>query len=224
MYSWRERADTTVVDEPFYAHYLAHTELPHPGRDDVIASQPSDAREVLDSLLAREDRPVLVAKQMAHHLRGLSTEVRAGLHRDFRQVLLIREPALVVRSYAHQVAAPTLDDLGYLELVELLDAALDAGRDPIVVDSADLLADPPGVIAALCERLGLAMDRSMLSWPAGPKPEDGIWAPHWYAGVHASTGFAPPRPAPADALPPHLAAIADEARPLHDHLRAHRLT
>jgi Sulfotransferase domain len=29
----------------------------------------------------------------------------------------------------------------------------------------------------------------MLRWPAGPKPYDGVWAPHWYNAVHASTGF-----------------------------------
>ena len=35
-------------------------------------------------------------------------------------------------------------------------------------------------------------DDAMLSWPAGPKPEDGVWAEHWYASAHRSTGFGPP--------------------------------
>ena len=43
MRAWENRSDTVVVDEPFYAAYLARTDGPrgdHPGRDDVIASQP----------------------------------------------------------------------------------------------------------------------------------------------------------------------------------------
>ena len=46
MRSWGNREDTVVVDEPFYAHYLQVTGLDHPGRDEVIASQPTDWREV----------------------------------------------------------------------------------------------------------------------------------------------------------------------------------
>ena len=29
MYSWRQRADTTVVDEPLYGHYLRVLSLIH---------------------------------------------------------------------------------------------------------------------------------------------------------------------------------------------------
>ncbi|HEU5111395.1 MAG TPA: HAD family hydrolase, partial [Micromonosporaceae bacterium] len=38
--SFGARADTLVVDEPLYAHYLAVTGLDHPGREEVMASQP----------------------------------------------------------------------------------------------------------------------------------------------------------------------------------------
>ena len=47
MRAWENRPDTVVVDEPFYAAYLARTGLDHPGRDDVIASQPTDPAEVV---------------------------------------------------------------------------------------------------------------------------------------------------------------------------------
>ena len=29
----------------------------------------------------------------------------------------------------------------------------------------------------------------MLSWPAGPKKVDGIWAKYWYSNTHKSKGF-----------------------------------
>jgi hypothetical protein len=31
-------------------------------------------------------------------------------------------------------------------------------------------------------------------WKAGPRPEDGVWAPWWYSTVHKSTEFTPPPP------------------------------
>jgi hypothetical protein len=42
MRAWENRPDAAVVDEPFYAFYLAATGLDHPGRDEVVASQPTD--------------------------------------------------------------------------------------------------------------------------------------------------------------------------------------
>jgi hypothetical protein len=47
MRAWENRPDTIVVDEPLYAFYLSVTGLDHPGRDEVIASQPADWRVVL---------------------------------------------------------------------------------------------------------------------------------------------------------------------------------
>ncbi|HWN59966.1 MAG TPA: hypothetical protein VNO25_04795, partial [Streptosporangiaceae bacterium] len=50
MRAWENRPDTVVTDEPLYAFYLFRTDLPHPGRDTVIASQPTDWRVVLADL------------------------------------------------------------------------------------------------------------------------------------------------------------------------------
>src|SRR5688500_4435046 len=49
--SWGSRADTFVCDEPFYAHYLLKTRLPHPGAAEVIAHQENDWRKVTSWLL-----------------------------------------------------------------------------------------------------------------------------------------------------------------------------
>lgn len=46
--SWDSRADTTVMDEPFYAYWLARTGAPHPGRDDVVAAYPTRWQDVVD--------------------------------------------------------------------------------------------------------------------------------------------------------------------------------
>ena len=46
MRAWENRGDTAVTDEPFYAHYLQATGVNHPGREEVLASQSTDAVEV----------------------------------------------------------------------------------------------------------------------------------------------------------------------------------
>ena len=91
-----------------------------------------------------------------------------------------------------------------------------------MVDAADLLRDPPGVLRRLCVALGIAFDPAMLSWPPGPRPTDGVWARHWYAGVHRSAGFEPYRP-PSAPFPPELEPLLFECLPLYERLRAHAI-
>ena len=66
---------------------------------------------------------------------------------------------------------------------------LDAGQQPAILDSRELLLDPGAVLWKLCAHLKIPYTDDMLSWPAGPRPEDGIWAQHWYHALHKSTGF-----------------------------------
>src|SRR5436190_18417442 len=68
MRSWENRPDTVVVDEPFYAAYLQQTGMYHPGRDKVIASQPTDPDQVVTELRADGSAPVHYAKHMTHHI------------------------------------------------------------------------------------------------------------------------------------------------------------
>jgi hypothetical protein len=63
----------------------------------------------------------------------------------------------------------------------------------------------------------------MLSWQAGPKPFDGVWAPHWYNAVWKSTGLTRQEPKQIE-LPGALQKIADAARPLYEKMKPYRLT
>ncbi len=219
MYSWRQRSDTTVVDEPLYAHYLATTGREHPGVDEVLASQDSDGEAVVANvILGHYESPVVVFKQMAKHLTGLD---RAFLGRC-RNVLLAREPLDMLTSFQKNVPDTTIEDTGFVELVEIMDAVVAGGDTPIVIDSKALLLDPAGVLEELCHRLGLSPDPAMLTWPAGPKPEDGVWARYWYEAVHRSTGWGPWKPKD-DALLPGLEPVLDEARALYEKLLVHAI-
>ena len=85
----------------------------------------------------------------------------------------------------------TIEDTGFTELLSILDGLVASGSEPVVLDSTTLLQDPRGILTQLCERIGLDFDEVMLTWPSGPKPEDGVWAPHWYERVWKSTGWEP---------------------------------
>ena len=216
MRSWENRPDTEVVDEPLYAYYLTQTGLEHPGRDEVIASQPTDWREVVAGLLA--ERPgVHYQKHMAQHLVP-------QLPRDWigrlTNVLLIRDPAEVVASYTRSRAQVVAADIGLIQQAELYDQL--GGRVP-VVDAADFLRDPERYLRWLCDHVGVPFTDAMLSWPPGPRDSDGVWAPYWYDAVLASTGFAPYRPREVELSGDALAA-AEQCRPHYERLHAVRVT
>ncbi|MEZ4981043.1 MAG: hypothetical protein R2769_05540 [Saprospiraceae bacterium] len=52
MYSFGNRIDTSVVDEPLYAHYLSFqkTETEHPGKDEILLNLSSDYKEVIQKV------------------------------------------------------------------------------------------------------------------------------------------------------------------------------
>lgn len=216
MRSFENRADCSVVDEPLYAAYLDQTGLDHPGRDDILASQPTDWRVVLDQLTGGPlATPLEYQKHMTHHLLpGIDRGRLDGL----RHAFLIRDPERVLTSYAKVRDEPTLDDLGLPQQVELFET-----YGGPVLDAADVLRDPRGVLTQLCAALGIDFDEAMLAWPAGARETDGVWAPHWYAGVEASTGFAPYSPGSGDPLPDRLLPLLEECRPYYDALAPYRL-
>ncbi|MGC3937994.1 HAD family hydrolase [Roseobacter sp. EG26] len=182
MYSFGARKDFSVMDEPFYAAYLAKSGADHPMRDDVLNSQPTDPTDVAAQCAARVATPHLYMKHMPHHmLEGFPLEWA----QDCVNVHLIRHPARVIASYAAKREAPTLEDIGFVQ-----QHALYEKLGGIVIDSTDIRARPEHMLRALCDAIDLPFDPAMLSWPAGPRAEDGIWAAHWYGAVHQSTGFA----------------------------------
>ena len=217
MRAWENRADTAVVDEPLYAYYLAATGLDHPGRDAVIASQPTDWRVVVRGLVddpLPDGAAIGYQKHMTHHVLP---EVDLDAFEGLRHAFLIRDPRRLLASYAKVREEPTLADLGLAQQV-----ALFRRFGGPVVDSDDLLRDPERTLRALGAALDVPFDPAMLNWPAGPRDTDGVWAPHWYAGVEASTGFGPYREAATD-LPAHLEPLAQECRPSYDELASRRI-
>jgi len=194
MRAFENRADCAVVDEPFYAAYLAATGIDHPGREEILASQSQEWATVAKALCRDAPAPIYYQKHMTQHLLpGADLRFSENLHNCF----LIRDPRRIIVSYAKVRAEFDLEELGFPQQQRLFERECDRlGEAPPVLDAERVLADPRGVLGQLCEKLGIAFDERMLSWPPGPRASDGVWAPHWYASVRRSTGFAAP---PADA-------------------------
>lgn len=213
MYAFRQRTDTTVVDEPLYAHYLScgQTEAVHPATPDILRTQLNEGHAVVQQvLLGTYQTPVVFFKQMTHHLVAMNEAFLQ--HMD--HIMLIRDPRAIIASYAKVIPNPTIDDIGVEQQHYLFQKLQALGTLRAVVDARELLLDPPGVLRQLCGRLGLAFDDRMLKWPAGPRAEDGVWAPHWYSRVHTSTGFEPYTERHYK-LPPKLEALAVSCAPYY---------
>jgi len=222
MYSFAQRGDTRVVDEPFYAHYLAQSGVKHPGRAKVLANQNRDARTVFDNLLnSRAEKEILFLKNMAHHMIGMQ-EVLDELIAGFQHIFLIRNPKDMILSLDKTLANPTLSDTAYQRQFELFERVQARDLPLLVIDAQELLKDPEYVLGVLCEGLGIEFEDSMLAWEAGPIPEDGVWAEHWYDGVHQSTGFNAYKPK-EEPLPDRLKPLHEECKPFYDRMFVHAI-
>lgn len=226
MRSWGSRPDCAVSDEPLYAHYLATCDPAlresHPGWQDVLKSQPTDWREVVVQLTGDVpgNKDIWYQKQMSHHLTpAMERDWLLGMQNCF----LIREPREMITSFIKVIPDPRPEDLGLPQQVELFEwLRKEKGTTPPVIDSRDVLEIPRGVLGSLCSRVGVPFDEAMLSWEPGPRPEDGVWAPHWYASVEKSTSFGQYTPKP-DKVPSRLHGVLAECQSLYDVLADHRI-
>jgi hypothetical protein len=222
MRSFGSRADTFVSDEPFYGCFLKTTGADHPMREEVIAAMDCDWHGVMASLRGPtpDGSPVWYQKQMWHHMAGpIGYEDFEG----FTHAFLIREPERMIASYLRKRESAAFEGFGLDRQAEFFEREADRlGRAPPVVDANDVLANPEGVLSALCAALGIDWDPAMLSWKPGRRLTDGPWAPHWYGAVERSSGFGPPETAAVE-LPDDAMRLAERCRPFYERLAAYRL-
>ena len=222
MYAFAARGDCAVWDEPFYAAYLKATGIPHPMAAEVIAAGITDPAQVAAACLGPipQAQSLFYQKHMTLHM---IPDFDRGFMQGLTNVFLIRHPARVVASYAQKRESPTLADIGFVQQADLFDQVADhLGHAPLVIDSADIRANPLESLKKLCSALGIPFTEKMLRWPPGPKAYDGVWAAHWYNAVHASTGFGAAEAALPD-LSGDFARLVDQALPAYEALARFRL-
>lgn len=206
MYAFGNRADCAVWDEPFYAPYLAATGLDHPMREEILAAHETDPVKVAAGCRGPvpDQKPHFYMKHMPHHMLP---DFPTDWAQDCVNVHLIRHPARVIASYAAKHDEMTMDDIGFAAQTALYDRI-----GGLVIDSADIRENPDVMLRRLCDAIGITFDPAMLTWTAGQRPHDGVWARHWYDAVHRSTGFAAAE-GPLPTLAGRKQALLEQALP-----------
>ena len=187
MYSFAQRSDTKVVDEPFYAYYLTqvNNKVDHPGKREIINSQSSIFKDIVNEIEMFMDKDILFVKNMTHHLANTNF----NFSKNWFHVILTRRPQSAYISFKKVINNPTVLDLGYKEQYAI---ALKLKKKKIpfyILSSEELLNSPKRELENLCDYLKINFDNKMLSWNRGGIKEDGVWAKYWYENVHKSQGF-----------------------------------
>ena len=191
MYSFGNRDDFEIIDEPFYSNYLIETGLDHPMREEIILSQPENVDQII--LTLSQKRTIggksLYQKHMSQHM---TNSIPRNWFDQVKHIFLLRHPARVISSFSKKYDNISESDIGFKKQVELFSEVIKQGLDPIVVNSEDIRKSPEQTITKICKRLNIGFQKSMLSWPKGGNKDDGVWASHWYESAHESTGFSSP--------------------------------
>ncbi|GER46299.1 amino acid aminotransferase family protein [Striga asiatica] len=242
MYSFAQRDDVEVLDEPLYATFLRVTGAERPYKEELLSKVESDGNKVIKEIILGPGRKKYrFCKHMAsQHLYGLTDDLmKKGKH-----FILMRNPFDVLISY-EKVVPPLLIDLGYDRMVSIYSELSSRGVKPPVIDSDLLGENPEATLRALCDDLGIPFQAAMLKdasiswkllpidftkvnslsmldqlWEPGPKPFDGMWAPYWYESTHKSTGFKPPRKYPSP-FPLTLYDLLEQSLPFYNLLKGY---
>ena len=185
MYSFAQRKDTNVFDEPLYAHYLKSSGIFHPGREEILNSLENNGNKVVKELILQKSKKILFHKLMTHFL----IDINDSFLLDVSNIIFIRDPKKIIHSYSKIIQNPRMHDIGIKKQYELYVKLSQRECLPIVLDSTALLKQPEAILRKLCDHLSIPFDINMLRWNKGGIKEDGVWAKYWYKNVHNSTGF-----------------------------------
>lgn len=223
MYSFAQRDDFNVLDEPFYGFYLKNTttEINHPSTTEILQTMDLKEEVVVESIRSLSGLKNVFVKGMAHHY--LSEKPHYIL--DWENIILIRRPEKIIRSFSKIIDNPKLADIGLKKASELFIFLKENNKTPIVIDSDELLVDPKRYLKQLCKKVNIPFSEKMLTWQKGGIPEDGVWAQHWYANVHNSEGFQKKIQSqkPEEELPKALKPLLEESMPYYNTLKKHIL-
>lgn len=212
MYSFAQRSDTKVFDEPLYGYYLSHSDAKqyHPGAEDIIRAMENDGQKIVDMMLVKKDKPVLFFKNMTKHLLDLDLDFT----KKMINVILTRDPKEMLPSFDKVIHNPTVEDVGYKNHIELITYFKANNIQYLVLDSKKVLLNPERVLRKLCKIIGIQFKDNMLHWEHCARVEDGIWAKYWYKSIHKSKGYIKYKPK-NQTFPIHLIPLLEASRPYY---------
>jgi hypothetical protein len=213
-----ERGDFTAVHEPF--SYLAEFGYAEVGG--VRVTSAPDAFAALRSLA--RTTPVFAKETTGRRYPEVLAEP-AFLATDAVHTFLIRHPRETIASYHAMNPDAPLHKIGFESQYEIFAAVRRlTGRDPVVVDSGDLVRRPTDTVAAYCALVGIDFRPDALHWRPTDRPEWEL-SRRWHADVAVSTGLggAGSRPGIDVDGHPRLAGYLRHHLPYYEMLYARRL-
>lgn len=220
MRSWENRTDSEVIDEPFYAYFLKHTNIDHPMSDQIIKHHEHNLTAIIEKISTKPKTGVFYQKHISTHMLE---HMPLTWLADVQNLFLIRDPRHMVASYTAKRANTTASDLGYTQLQKVFEFSSNlAGQKPLVIDSRRFLEQPEKHLRYICTHLDLPFEQKMLAWPKGERSSDGIWHKHWYDSVKESTGFGKPRSTLPE-LNSDQQALVEQCMPHFEELNRHAL-
>ncbi|MED6198883.1 hypothetical protein PIB30_070768 [Stylosanthes scabra] len=162
MYSFAQRDDVEVLDEPLYAHFLRVSGLHTPYRDQLLSKMEPDGNKVVKDIISspgskkyrfckeslkaiENDSNALNDFLIRQCLQNISKHKVLGLSEDLmkngKHFILIRNPLDILSSFENG-APPSFSDLGLVKLVCIYNELYELGKPPPVIDAAELQQDP----------------------------------------------------------------------------------
>ena len=229
----RMRADMACFHEPFGEAWYQGDDARAPRLTADSPRKPGlNFDTVLDKLqTAARQRPVF-SKDMPQFTEHLWND--EFLYR-FEHSFLIRDPAKVLASLhrswvkSNNDEGFTRNEIGFDEqrhLFDLLHSKSD--KPPVVIDSDDLLKDPPAMVKKYCDAIGVPFIASALGWEPGSRSEV-LWYDGndsvWHESLKNSDGLKaqPRKTIEVDQLPHKLQALYHDFLPHYRHLHDYRL-
>ncbi|NEQ11771.1 MAG: hypothetical protein F6K37_39670 [Moorea sp. SIO4E2] len=229
-----EQLDGCIIfDEPLYAPYLLDHAFDHPEREAVIAHRETDYQKVIQQMTSDlpEGASFSFQKQMAKHVQPHDD---LNWIKSLNNFFLIRNPQEIILSYSKGCSKVTPNEIGMKDVYNLFKKVEEfRGRTPLVVDSTDLIKNPPAYLSLICSDLEISYSEKMLSWEPGLEksnhsnnPFPWLWTgdlpmTSWYSNIDQSASFLPYEEKEVH-LPNKLIPVFEECLPFYEKLYQHR--
>ncbi len=187
----RERGDLLCLHEPFMYYYyigLGKKQLPHAELD---IGRLTAFPEIIADMRAKACTSPVFFKDMGYYILPEIYEY-PQLARDFRHLILIRDPRRSILSYYRLDPEVTCEEIGVEAQWTLYQWLASHGEPPPHVIVAEQVQQNPRVVLSRAwDYLGLPFTEHAFEWDAGEVPDDWQSVTGWHSDVIASQGIRP---------------------------------
>ncbi len=229
----RMRGDMACFHEPFGEAWYQGDDARAPRLTSASSRKPGlNFDTVLQKMQAAALKRPVFSKDMPQFTDHLWND---DFLSRFEHSFLIRNPAKVLASLHRSWVKSGNDEgfsrneIGFDEQRRLFDLlCTQFGKTPVVIDSDDLLENPPAMVEKYCNAIGIPFIAKALSWEPGSRSEV-LWYDGddsiWHETLRNSDGLKaqPRKSVEVNELPENLQVLYRDFLPHYQHLHSHRL-